>query len=189
MTRSARVTAQAKVNLLLRVLAREASGYHSIETVFLRLDLGDEVRCLASGLRRAGVEPGDRVVQISENRYEWILVDLAVHVAYRVANSFAAVAVTAVAQLDGLVGTGARTARDRGPAPGAGYQLDLDLDGRIATGIEDLAPDDIVNDAHENSWGQCGECRRSRAPSGSERAFGPGDRPSSGLRARARGVS
>ena len=50
MTRSARVTAQAKVNLLLRVLAREASGYHSIETVFLRLDLGDEVRVrLASG--------------------------------------------------------------------------------------------------------------------------------------------
>ncbi|HEY9228539.1 MAG TPA: hypothetical protein VIP11_17930, partial [Gemmatimonadaceae bacterium] len=32
-----------KVNLLLRVLAREASGYHSIETVFLRLDLADVV--------------------------------------------------------------------------------------------------------------------------------------------------
>jgi 4-diphosphocytidyl-2-C-methyl-D-erythritol kinase len=43
-TRSARVTAQAKINLLLRVLARETSGYHSIETVFLRLDLGDDVR-------------------------------------------------------------------------------------------------------------------------------------------------
>ena len=44
MTLSARVTAQAKVNLLLRVLGREKSGYHSIETVFLRLDLGDDVR-------------------------------------------------------------------------------------------------------------------------------------------------
>ena len=44
MTRSARVLAQAKINLLLRVLAREASGYHSIETVLLRLDLADEVR-------------------------------------------------------------------------------------------------------------------------------------------------
>lgn len=43
MTGAARVVAQAKVNLLLRVLAREASGYHSIETVFLRLDLGDDV--------------------------------------------------------------------------------------------------------------------------------------------------
>lgn len=39
----ARVAAQAKINLLLRVLAREASGYHSIETVFLRLDLADDV--------------------------------------------------------------------------------------------------------------------------------------------------
>ena len=39
----ARVSAQAKLNLLLRVLAREASGYHSIETVFLRVDLADEV--------------------------------------------------------------------------------------------------------------------------------------------------
>ena len=41
---TARVLAQAKVNLILRVLAREASGYHSIETVFLRLDLSDDVR-------------------------------------------------------------------------------------------------------------------------------------------------
>jgi 4-diphosphocytidyl-2-C-methyl-D-erythritol kinase len=37
------VTAQAKVNLLLRVLARESSGYHGVETVLLRLDLGDDV--------------------------------------------------------------------------------------------------------------------------------------------------
>lgn len=43
MTREARVAAQAKVNLLLRVLAREDSGFHSIETIFLRLDLADDV--------------------------------------------------------------------------------------------------------------------------------------------------
>ena len=43
MSRSARVAAQAKINLLLRVLAREDSGYHSIETIFLRLGLADEV--------------------------------------------------------------------------------------------------------------------------------------------------
>ena len=44
--------AHAKVNLMLRILAREASGYHSIETVFQKLELhdivtvaaGDEVR-------------------------------------------------------------------------------------------------------------------------------------------------
>lgn len=43
MSRTARVAAQAKVNLLLRVLAREESGYHAIETVFLRLALADDV--------------------------------------------------------------------------------------------------------------------------------------------------
>lgn len=41
--RAARVVAQAKVNLALRVLAREASGYHQLETVFQRLELGDVV--------------------------------------------------------------------------------------------------------------------------------------------------
>jgi len=40
---AARVTAQAKVNLVLRVLAREAGGYHSLETVFLRIELADAV--------------------------------------------------------------------------------------------------------------------------------------------------
>lgn len=39
----ARVNAQAKINLVLRVLARETSGYHSIETLFLRIDLADTV--------------------------------------------------------------------------------------------------------------------------------------------------
>jgi 4-diphosphocytidyl-2-C-methyl-D-erythritol kinase len=39
----ARVVAQAKLNLGLRVLARETTGFHSIETVFARLELGDRV--------------------------------------------------------------------------------------------------------------------------------------------------
>jgi 4-diphosphocytidyl-2-C-methyl-D-erythritol kinase len=39
----ARTVAQAKVNLALRVLAREASGYHQLETLFCRLELGDDV--------------------------------------------------------------------------------------------------------------------------------------------------
>ncbi|HET7456256.1 MAG TPA: 4-(cytidine 5'-diphospho)-2-C-methyl-D-erythritol kinase [Gemmatimonadaceae bacterium] len=41
--RAAAVQAQAKVNLYLRVLAREASGYHQLETLFARLDLADRV--------------------------------------------------------------------------------------------------------------------------------------------------
>ena len=43
MSDTASVTAQAKVNLALRILARERSGYHQIETLFARLELGDEV--------------------------------------------------------------------------------------------------------------------------------------------------
>jgi 4-diphosphocytidyl-2-C-methyl-D-erythritol kinase len=42
--RAVQVAAQAKVNLRLRILAREASGYHQIETLFLRLTLADVVR-------------------------------------------------------------------------------------------------------------------------------------------------
>ena len=38
-----RLKARAKANLFLRVLAREASGYHDIETLFCLLDLADEV--------------------------------------------------------------------------------------------------------------------------------------------------
>jgi 4-diphosphocytidyl-2-C-methyl-D-erythritol kinase len=41
--RAARMLAQAKINLALRVFGKRADGYHSIETVFLRLDLGDDV--------------------------------------------------------------------------------------------------------------------------------------------------
>ena len=40
----ARVEAQAKLNLFLRVLAREDSGYHQIETLFCRIALADTVR-------------------------------------------------------------------------------------------------------------------------------------------------
>jgi 4-diphosphocytidyl-2-C-methyl-D-erythritol kinase len=42
--REAAVRAQAKVNLYLRVLAREEGGYHQIESLFQRLALGDDVR-------------------------------------------------------------------------------------------------------------------------------------------------
>ena len=38
-----RVAAHAKVNLLLRILARERDGYHQIETVFQLLELADDV--------------------------------------------------------------------------------------------------------------------------------------------------
>lgn len=45
--------AHAKINVLLRVLAREASGYHSIETVFQRLALSDLVHVSARANERS----------------------------------------------------------------------------------------------------------------------------------------
>ena len=53
MSATGRVTAQAKVNLLLRILARDLSGYHQLETVFLRVDLGDVVTVRAGGRARS----------------------------------------------------------------------------------------------------------------------------------------
>lgn len=41
--RSARVRAQAKINLFLLVGNRETDGYHDLLTLFLRLDLADEI--------------------------------------------------------------------------------------------------------------------------------------------------
>jgi 4-diphosphocytidyl-2-C-methyl-D-erythritol kinase len=42
--RGVRVRAPAKLNLLLRILAREASGYHGLESLFVKLALHDVVR-------------------------------------------------------------------------------------------------------------------------------------------------
>lgn len=54
---AARIVAQAKLNLHLRVLARGASGFHSIETIFHRIDLGDEISVHVTG--------GDRSIDVS----------------------------------------------------------------------------------------------------------------------------
>lgn len=42
--RAVEVAAQAKLNLHLRILAKEATGYHQLETLFLRIELADTVR-------------------------------------------------------------------------------------------------------------------------------------------------
>ena len=49
------LTAPAKVNLFLRVLAREASGYHGIETLFCRISLADTLT-VAAAEGRSGVQ-------------------------------------------------------------------------------------------------------------------------------------
>ena len=52
MTAAVRVAAHAKLNLFLRILARDSSGYHQIETAFALLELADEleVRRVAAGV-------------------------------------------------------------------------------------------------------------------------------------------
>jgi len=51
-TTAVRVAAHAKINLFLRILARESSSYHQIETAFALLELADalEVRRVDSGV-------------------------------------------------------------------------------------------------------------------------------------------
>jgi 4-diphosphocytidyl-2-C-methyl-D-erythritol kinase len=57
---SVRIAAQAKLNLHLRILSREASGYHSIETIFHRIDLADDIALtITSGERTLDVTGGD----------------------------------------------------------------------------------------------------------------------------------
>ena len=52
MSEAIRVAAHAKINLFLRILARESSGFHQIETAFALLELADEleVRRAPSGV-------------------------------------------------------------------------------------------------------------------------------------------
>ncbi|HSE51140.1 MAG TPA: 4-(cytidine 5'-diphospho)-2-C-methyl-D-erythritol kinase [Gemmatimonadales bacterium] len=52
MTEAVSAEARAKANLFLRVLARESDGYHSIETLFCRLELADTL----SARRTEGTE-------------------------------------------------------------------------------------------------------------------------------------
>lgn len=68
---TARTVAQAKINLFLRVLARETTGYHQLETLFCRLELGDDVvvrtrvggrslDCTGEALPEGGLGPVER---------------------------------------------------------------------------------------------------------------------------------
>jgi 4-diphosphocytidyl-2-C-methyl-D-erythritol kinase len=51
--RTARVEAQAKINLFLRILSREPDGYHQLETLFQRIALADSVIVRTGGSGRS----------------------------------------------------------------------------------------------------------------------------------------
>lgn len=47
------IEAQAKINLALRIKARDSNGYHPLETLFLRLDLADVLSIQITGSERS----------------------------------------------------------------------------------------------------------------------------------------
>src|SRR6185503_8940433 len=47
-----RIAAQAKINLRLKILAREEGGFHSIATIFARIDLADDIIVRVGGSGR-----------------------------------------------------------------------------------------------------------------------------------------
>src|ERR687893_198509 len=47
--RAVQIEAPAKVNLRLKVLAQETSGYHSLETIFCAISLSDRLRLTPGG--------------------------------------------------------------------------------------------------------------------------------------------
>ena len=74
--------------------------------------------------------------------------ELAVHVADRLRDGLAAERGAAVAQLDRLVHAGRRTRGNRCAADSSGLELDVDLDGRVAARVENLAGVDGSDQAH-----------------------------------------
>ena len=72
--------AQAKINLFLKVLGKGIDGYHAIETLFLRLDVGDDVTVRVTDLGRAVDCEGLSGVPAEKN------------LAYRAAETYAAAA-------------------------------------------------------------------------------------------------
>jgi long-chain acyl-CoA synthetase len=54
--------------------AKRAGKYHPVSWD----EAADSVRLLARGLAALGIEPGDRVALVSENRPEWVIADLAI---------------------------------------------------------------------------------------------------------------
>src|SRR5207302_338815 len=74
--------------------------------------------------------------------------DLAVDVGHGGEHALAAVAGAAVTELEGLVGAGRGAARHGRPAPGSGAQLDVDLNGGLAAGVENLPRHNLPGAGH-----------------------------------------
>ena len=74
--------------------------------------------------------------------------DLIVDVLHRLQDAFAAEGLATVAQFDGLEAPRRRSRRYCRPAHGSTRELHLDLDSRVAAGIQDLPPEHTQDDRH-----------------------------------------
>ncbi len=131
-----------------------------------------EAGCVRRSLRhrkrhaedRIGAEP--RLVRRTVERLERVVdaalvlgihaaqrvVDLALHRGHRAEHALAKVALlVAVAQFVGLVGAGRGARRHRRAALRPVLQDHVDLDGRIATAVEDFAADDVHDGGHRST--------------------------------------
>ena len=138
-----------------RALAAEVAEERLVRLVGRRLghgerDAEDRVRAETALVRRP--------VELDQPLVERLLLvalhaadgleDLAVHVRDRLRHGLAAVGVAAVAQLDRLVDAGRRARWNGCAARDAGLEADVDLDGGVAPGVEDLAGADVGDTAH-----------------------------------------
>ena len=143
------------------VRVRAADVAEQLQAAGRRGGLGDGERHAEDGVR---AEPGlvRRAVQVDQLLVDDALLDrldagqlgadLVEHRGDRALDALAEVALrVAVAQLDGLVLTGRRAGRDRGALQRAVVQRDLDLDGGVASRVQDLAGADLLDDRHVRS--------------------------------------
>ena len=152
-----------------RVGIRTAHVAVERKVTLVRAGFGDRERHTQQGIGAEtgfvvrAVERDERVVDqplIEALEADDRLGDLPVDVRDGPLHTLAAVAVAAVPKLDGLVGAGAGPARNRRPPPGAREELDLDLDGRVASRVEYLSRHDVDDGAHSPPnvmllWTEC----------------------------------
>ena len=83
-----------------------------------------------------GLEPPDGLEEFAVHRLDGAL------------DALAEIALAAVAQFDGLVGTGGSARRHGSAAHRAVLEHDIDLDGRVAAAIQNFAADNIDDGGH-----------------------------------------
>ena len=115
------------------------------------------------GQQRVGAEPAlvRRAVEVDHGVVDGSLIervepaddvgDLPVDVGHGAQHALARKTIAAVAQLDRLADAGGGAGGCDGAATRTGVEQHLGFDGRVAAGVENLAPDHVLNGAHDIS--------------------------------------